>query len=160
MRSVAIQFSVPDRDADAVYRTVADFARYPELSEAVRDVVVTSVEDNVTVSRWEVAFRAGILRWTEEDRMDPARRHIDFRQLEGDIAEFEGSWDCADTDGGATLSFAARLDMGIPTLADALEPIAVHTLVDNTVAIVQGLFAGATVTDVSTPASARVGVAS
>ena len=35
--------------------------------------------------------------------------------------------------------FSARLDMGIPSLADALEPIAVRTLIDNTVLIVRGL---------------------
>jgi hypothetical protein len=32
--------------------------------------------------------------------------------------------------------------MGIPSLADALEPIAVRALVDNTAAIVSGLFGG------------------
>jgi hypothetical protein len=32
--------------------------------------------------------------------------------------------------------------MGIPSLADALEPIAARTLVDNTAAIVSGIFHG------------------
>jgi hypothetical protein len=44
---------------------------------------------------------------------------------------------------GSEIVFSARLDMGIPSLADALEPIAVRTLIDNTVLIVRGLVGSA-----------------
>ena len=91
------------------------------------------------MSRWEVTFRAGLLRWTEEDTFDPDALSITFRQLDGDIAVFDGSWRCSDAAQGSEIVFAARLDMGIPSLADALEPIAVRTMTDNIVAIVRGL---------------------
>jgi len=139
VRSVQLDLTVPSRCAVDVYATLADFARYPEFSPAVRSVTVTDAGNHTTVSRWEVTFRAGLLRWVEEDRFDPALQRIDFRQLEGDVAVFDGSWTCADTSDGTQITFAARLDMGIPSLADALEPIAVRTLIDNTVAIVSGL---------------------
>jgi ribosome-associated toxin RatA of RatAB toxin-antitoxin module len=143
VRSVQLHMTVPGRHAAEVYDTLADFPRYPEFSPAVHRVTITEIGDTVSKSEWEVAFRAGILKWAEQDTFDRAALRIDFRQLEGDIALFEGSWACSDTDSGASITFAARLDMGIPTLADALEPIAVRTLVDNTVAIVSGLFGGA-----------------
>ena len=92
------------------------------------------------MSRWEVTFRAGLLRWTEEDTFDPDALSITFRQLDGDIAVFDGSWRCSDAAQGSEIVFAARLDMGIPSLADALEPIAVRTMTDNIVAIARGLF--------------------
>jgi hypothetical protein len=130
---------VPGRPASDVYRTLTDFARYPELSTAVRSVAVTRVDDLTTVSSWEVTFRSGILRWTEEDRFDRAALTITFAQTEGDIAVFDGSWACADVPGGSDIVFSARLDMGIPSLADALEPIAVRALIDNTLSIVRGL---------------------
>ena len=139
MRTVQLRLHVPDKTAADVYETLADFERYPELSDAVQDVVVSAVSDNVTVSRWEVTFRAGLLRWTEEDRFDRDALTITFRQLEGDVALFDGTWRCADRTGGCEITFCARLDMGIPSLADALEPIAVRTLIDNTVSIVTGL---------------------
>ena len=88
---------------------------------------------------WEVTFRAGLLRWTEEDTFDPGALSITFRQLEGDVAVFDGSWQCVDAAQGSEIVFSARLDMGIPSLADALEPIAVRTLIDNIVSIVRGL---------------------
>jgi ribosome-associated toxin RatA of RatAB toxin-antitoxin module len=143
MRIVELQVNVPGRTPSDVYATLADFGRYPELSEAVRSVEVTSVTEDSTISRWEVTFRSGILCWTEEDTFDRDALTIDFRQIEGDVALFDGSWQCAAAGENADLTvitFTARLDMGIPSLADALEPIAARALVDNTVSIVEGLF--------------------
>ena len=158
MRTVQLRMHVPNKTAAEVYDTLADFERYPELSDAVQSVAVTAMSDGVTVSRWEVTFRAGLLRWTEEDHFDRDQFKITFRQLEGDVAEFDGTWQCLDAPGGCYIAFAARLDMGIPSLADALEPIAVRTLIDNTVAIVNGLMGCAEVvaSDVAVPTAAGV----
>ena len=139
MRTVRIRLQVPGKPPDDVYATLADFERYPELCGAVQSVAVTEASGNRTVSRWEVTFRAGLLRWTEEDTFDPVALTITFRQLEGDIAVFDGSWECVGALSGTEVVFCARLDMGIPSLADALEPIAARTLTDNIVAIVGGL---------------------
>jgi len=153
MRIVRLRLHVPDKSASDVYATLADFERYPELSDAVRSIAVTKVSENLTVSRWEVTFRAGLLRWTEEDTFDPDALSITFRQLEGDIAVFDGSWECLDAAQGCEIVFSARLDMGIPSLADALEPIAVRALIDNVVSIVRGLFGSAELvaSDVAVP---------
>jgi ribosome-associated toxin RatA of RatAB toxin-antitoxin module len=139
MRTVRLRLHVPHKSANEVYATLADFERYPELSDAVQSVAVTAVSENLTVSQWEVTFRAGLLRWTEEDTFDPDALTITFRQLEGDIALFDGTWECTDAPPGSEIVFSARLDMGIPSLADALEPIAVRTMTDNIVSIVRGL---------------------
>jgi ribosome-associated toxin RatA of RatAB toxin-antitoxin module len=139
MRTVRLRLHVPHKSASDVYATIADFERYPELSDAVRDIAVTKVSPNRSVSRWEVNFRTGLLRWTEEETFDPATLTITFHQLEGDLASFDGSWKCVSASEGSEILFTVRLDMGIPSLADALEPIAVRTLIDNTVTIVRGL---------------------
>ena len=153
MRIVELVIDVPGRTAPEVYAALADFARYPDLAEAVNSVEVTRVAEHVTRSAWEVKFRNGLLRWVEEDTFDAAARTITFRQLEGDVAVFDGSWHCLEDGDGAQIAFQARIDMGIPSLADALEPIAARTLVDNTVAIVGGLLAGAVLheSSVTTP---------
>ncbi len=145
MRSVRLELTIPDRPPAAVYATLADFGRYAEFAPAVRSVTVSHAGEHLTVSSWEVNFRRGILRWVEEDTFDPVDHRIRFRQLEGDIALFEGSWHCVEQGRGTRITFEARLDMGIPSLADALEPIAARTLVDNTAAIVSGIFLGGSV---------------
>jgi ribosome-associated toxin RatA of RatAB toxin-antitoxin module len=153
MRTVRLRLHVPHKPASQVYAALADFGRYPELCDAVRNVAVTEVSGNRTVSAWEVTFRAGLLRWTEQDTFDPAALTITFCQLEGDVAVFDGSWRCVDAAAGSEVVFCARLDMGIPSLADALEPIAVRTLADNIVSIVRGLTASAELvaSDVAVP---------
>jgi ribosome-associated toxin RatA of RatAB toxin-antitoxin module len=158
MRTVRLRLHVPHKSANEVYATLADFERYPELSDAVQSVAVTRVSENLTVSRWDVTFRAGLLRWTEEDTFDPSALSITFRQLEGDIALFDGTWQCTDAAPGSEIVFSARLDMGIPSLADALEPIAVRTMTDNIVAIVRGLVGHAEL--VASDAALLVGSAS
>lgn len=143
MRTVRLRLHVPRESASDVYATLANFEQYPTLCEAVQKVAVTEVSGNLTVSQWEVTFRAGLLRWTEEDTFDPAALTITFRQLEGDIAVFDGSWQCVDAAQGSEVLFSARLDMGIPSLADALEPIAARTLIANIISIVRGLVGSA-----------------
>jgi len=143
MRTVRLRLHVPRKSASDVYATLADFERYPQLCEAVKNVTVTDVSEYRTVSQWEVTFRAGLLRWTEEDTLDPGALTITFHQLEGDIAVFDGSWQCVDVAQGSEVIFSAALDMGIPSLADALEPIAARTLIANIVSIVRGLVGSA-----------------
>ena len=143
MRSVRLRVHVPNQSASDVYATLANFERYPELSDAVKSVAVTRVSENITVSRWEVTFRAGLLCWTEEDTFDPGALTIAFHQLEGDVAVFDGTWQCVDAAQGSEVLFSADLDLGIPSLADALEPIAARTLIANIISIVQGLVGGA-----------------
>jgi len=143
MRTVRLRLHVPHKSASDVYATLANFELYPQLCDAVQNVVVTEVSGNLVVSRWDVTFRAGLLRWTEEDTFDPGALTITFRQLEGDIAVFDGSWQCVDAAQGSEVLFTARLDMGIPSLADALEPIAARTLIANIISIVRGLVGNA-----------------
>jgi ribosome-associated toxin RatA of RatAB toxin-antitoxin module len=143
MRTIRLRLHVPHKSASDVYTTLANFELYPTLCDAVQNVVVTEVSGNLTVSQWEVTFRAGLLRWTEEDTFDPGALTITFHQLEGDIAVFDGSWQCVEAVPGSEVLFSARLDLGIPSLADALEPIAVRTLIANIISIVRGLFGSA-----------------
>jgi hypothetical protein len=140
MRSVQLDFVVPSATVDDVYATIADFAGYPRHSSAIRHVSVRPKDADTSLSSWEVNFRNGILRWVEEDTFDVAGHHIEFRQVEGDMAVFEGEWGCTSEGAGVALTFAARVDLGIPSLADALEPIAARTLIANTITIVTGLF--------------------
>jgi len=143
MRTIRLRLHVPSTSASEVYATLADFERYPTLCDAVQKVAVTQTSGNLTVSQWEVTFRAGLLRWTEEDRFDPGALTITFRQLEGDVAVFDGSWQCVDAAQGSEVLFSAGLDLGIPGLADALEPIAARTLIANIISIVRGLVGSA-----------------
>jgi ribosome-associated toxin RatA of RatAB toxin-antitoxin module len=140
MRQVTMRFTALDHDAAESYRRITDFARYPELTTAVREVGVHPPDaDGSVVSEWTVYFRNGLLRWTERDAFDHATRTITFEQLSGDFETFTGGWAVAENAGGAVITFDATFDLGIPSLADILEPVAEATLRSNILTILRGL---------------------
>jgi ribosome-associated toxin RatA of RatAB toxin-antitoxin module len=139
MPEVAVTAAVPGACPDAVFSAVADFASYARHTEAVRQVVVTSVDGGGVESAWEVNFRNGILAWTERDVVDPGARRIDFEQVDGDFVVFTGAW-AVDPDGdGSTVRFSASFDLGMPSLAPMIDPIATRALAESVQSILTGL---------------------
>jgi ribosome-associated toxin RatA of RatAB toxin-antitoxin module len=148
MRHIDVQIHAAGLNAADVYARLCDFERYTEFACAVKSVRVTAAGNGTTTSRWEVLFRTGILRWTEEDRFDADARTIHFRQTEGDIDYFSGTWVVReDTNGNSVVQFSADFDLGIPTLASILEPIAERALRDNIQQIGAGLLRAASTAD-------------
>jgi ribosome-associated toxin RatA of RatAB toxin-antitoxin module len=139
MPDVAVTAAVPDACPDAVFSAVADFASYAKHTDTVRDVVVIPADDGALESAWEVNFRNGVLAWTERDVVDPAARRIDFEQVDGDFVVFTGIWAVEPDGDDVTVRFTASFDLGMPSLAPMIDPIAVRTLVDNVQAILRGL---------------------
>lgn len=118
-------------DPDAVFSRMRDFGNYPQLANAVRRIDVVADDDGFTISDWEVTFRRGIMKWRERDVINDASRTIAFRQLEGDLAHFAGNWSVVDGAGEVTVRFSAEFDLGIPSLASMLDPVAEQTLREN-----------------------------
>ncbi len=138
MPQVAVTAVVPGAGPDEVFAAVADFAAYPRHTDAVRDVVVRPA-GGVVESDWEVNFRNGVLAWTERDVVDPSGRRIAFEQLDGDFALFTGSWSVEPDGDGSTVTFEASFDLGMPSLAPMIDPIAERALAENVRAILGGL---------------------
>ena len=155
MRHVTIEALVPGADATDVFARVADFARYPEFTDAVREVTIRSAVDGSFISDWAVTFRNGIMRWSEQDTVDPERRVITFSQLDGDFESFEGSWRVDTAGPDVIVWFDAGFDLGMPSLAAVMDPIAEKALVQHIESILTGLVGPATTFTVTT---AEVGV--
>lgn len=126
--------------ADEAYRRLIDFDRYPELTSTVRSVDVEPGDvDDVLLSSWAVDFRGGILHWTERDSLDRTARVLSFEQVVGDLDVFAGRWHVLPDGDGCRVLFDAELDMGIPSLAAIIDPIARNALRDNVLLILSGL---------------------
>jgi|HubBroStandDraft_6_1064221.scaffolds.fasta_scaffold231853_1 ribosome-associated toxin RatA of RatAB toxin-antitoxin module len=147
MHNFAITISAPGTDPDEVFRTLADYERYPELTEAVLRASVEEGDEGHERCTWEVKFRRGILIWTEDGIVDPIQRRIDFSLVEGDLDSLDGHWRVAEAPGGSLIIFDCRFDMGIPTLEHLIEPVAADTLRDNVVDMCEGLFGATEVVD-------------
>ena len=78
-----------------------------------------------------MTFRNGILRWTEEDEIDARNATIAFNQISGDLAEFVGGWSVTPAGEGVAIRFTADFDLGIPSLAPMLDPVAEKAMRSN-----------------------------
>ena len=139
MPTVAIATHVPGADPDAVYARLRDFEAYPRYTDAVREIRVTAAGPDTVDSRWSVTFRTGVLRWSERDTFDPAARTIAFTQTSGDFDEFSGTWHVEPDGGAVVVRFACDFDLGMPSLAAMIDPIATESLIENLQLILRGL---------------------
>ncbi|MEC3956860.1 SRPBCC family protein [Nocardia sp. CDC153] len=140
MRTVTLSFVCPGIDPVAAFDRISDFESYPNLTDAVVAVEIQPGEGVGVVSSWTVKFRKGLLRWTEHDVLDREAGEIEFRQLEGDFEIFDGAWRVRPAQAGSEVVFDARFDLGIPSLAELLDPVAEAALSDNIALILAGLF--------------------
>jgi ribosome-associated toxin RatA of RatAB toxin-antitoxin module len=124
----------------SVYESLADLESYPRHMSSVRKVDVLSRSESTSTSAWEVEFRNGLLRWTEKDDFDRDRLWISFAQTEGDLEAFSGRWEVSPVDGGCRVRFSAVFDLGIPSLAAFLEPVAQGAIEENVAKVLRGLF--------------------
>lgn len=139
MPEVTVDALVTGTSAAAVFERLRDFASYPRYTDAVRQVVVTGVDADTVHSDWSVNFRNGVLCWSERDRIDAAALTIDFAQSDGDFDRFEGSWRVHQDDESVTVRFTAAFDLGIPSLAAIIDPIATRALTESITSILRGL---------------------
>ncbi|MFF2044455.1 type II toxin-antitoxin system RatA family toxin [Kitasatospora sp. NPDC048239] len=158
MPSVSIHILAPAISPAEAYRRISDFGRYPELTETVENVVVQEPSaDGSVLSEWTVHFRNGLLKWSERDTFHPEELAISFEQVKGDFAEFRGDWKVEADGEGTLVRFLAEFDLGIPTLAAILDPVAETALRGNILKIVDGLLGEAQeiVVDTETAGSAK-----
>ena len=139
MPTVTLHCRVPSGDADQIFARIADFPSYAHYTEAVREVHIDGNDGATVASTWSVNFRNGVLRWSEQDRIDQQRRRIDFTQTAGDFARFAGQWRVEPSGEAVDVDFRAEFDLGMPSLAALVDPIAEQTLNDNMRLIIRGL---------------------
>jgi hypothetical protein len=137
---VRVHCTVPEVEAREGLRLVADYRNWPEASESVRSVVVEPGENGASTSFWEVAFRGGLMKWSEADNTDLDGLVHTFDLIEGDPHGFSGTWTAEQVDGGCELRMDADFDLGMPSLGHVLDPVAIEALEDAVVDVVRNLF--------------------
>lgn len=139
MKRIEIEKKSRGLTADEMFCRLANFQAYPRLCKSIESVRVELIDRNTFRSTWEARFRGGLMRWTEYDTLDPTAHRIRFEQIEGDLQEFRGSWTVVADGDELTIRFVAEFDLGIPDLAEFLEPVAEQALRENVLSILSDL---------------------
>ncbi|MFD9811957.1 type II toxin-antitoxin system RatA family toxin [Streptomyces sp. NPDC059080] len=119
----------PDRS----WAAVVDVESYPACMENVRSLTVVARNGpRERTTAWSVHLKGSVLEWTEAERIDEEARRFDFHQVSGDLAHFVGHWAIRPAeDGGSLVSLHVEFDIGIPLLAEMLNPVAATALREN-----------------------------
>ena len=140
MRSTEMKAHLKGVSATEAFDRLADFASYAELAPSIRSIDVEEVGENTLRTKWNVSFRGGTMKWTEEDRLDREAGTIMYHLVEGSLKQFSGAWEVSDTDGGSEVRFTCDFAVGMPAMASFIDPLAERAIRDNIKEILQGLF--------------------
>lgn len=128
-----------DQPADRVWQVLLDCEAFPTYMPEVSRVELVSDDGSRRVGRWAVLLKGSELEWEEEEFVDHDRRRIEFRQIDGDLDYFNGHWQVTETPDGTLVELDVDFDIGIPLMADMLNPVAAKALQDNSQAILERL---------------------
>ena len=100
MPRVITEKKISGLSIDTVWLIAKDLESYPKFMDQVKSVEFIDAVEGVITSSWVVLFNGNELRWTEVDEFDNIRHRMSFRQIEGDLAKWEGSFEAIAVDGG------------------------------------------------------------
>ena len=126
---------------ERVWETILDIERYQESMETVRSVrVVEQTDDTHRQAAWSVLLKGSVLEWVEEEDLDHEAHTVVFKQISGDLDHFDGRWALDALDPGRTqVVFEVEFEIGIPMLADMLNPVAQRSLQENCTEMLRGI---------------------
>lgn len=140
MRKLSLSRTLDGYSANQVFKKISDFKSFEQYTSAVRQVDIEQKTETSSICNWSVNFRDGVLCWREQDDFYEDKNLIEFVQLDGDMKSFSGSWVVKECEAGAILTFNAEFDLGIPSLAELLDPIAESALKESIDEIIDGVF--------------------
>jgi ribosome-associated toxin RatA of RatAB toxin-antitoxin module len=132
MPRVEVDLPIAAAPEDA-WAVVVDVLGYPDCMESVDSVeIVEQPDERHRTTAWSVRLKGSVLRWVETEVIDHAARRFDFEQISGDLGAFVGHWAVAGAPGGgSTVELHVDFDIGIPLLAEMLNPVAAEALREN-----------------------------
>jgi len=127
--------------AARVWEVVINIERYPDSMPNVRWVRILDDADPVLRrSAWSVLLKGSILEWEELEHLDPERRVMSFQQVIGDLEVFDGEWRVTPIDAENTkVHLRTCFEIGIPLLAEMLNPVAQLSLRSNSREMLLGI---------------------
>jgi hypothetical protein len=130
----------PSGTPAATFAVLRELDRHVVTGEVIQALRLEPLGDGARVSRWDVKFRNGILHWSQRDEFDDETYTMSFRMIEGDAETLEGTWRVTEAPEGCRITFSCEFDLGIPSLAKFLDPVAVRILRETVAAQLGEIF--------------------
>jgi len=117
---------------EVLWDSLVRIEEFPEFMDDVQWIRVLKRSGNRRLAAWSVLLRGSVLQWSEEAVLDAAGHRIQFEQIDGDLSIFRGSWQLAGLASDRTrASLHVEFEIGIPLMAQMLNPVAKQSLESN-----------------------------
>lgn len=126
---------------ERVWETVVDIERYQDSMDTVRSVrIIGDDGEGRRRAAWSVLLKGSILEWEEEEHLNQGGHTVVFKQIRGDLDHFDGHWALEALAPEQTkVVFEVEFEIGIPMLADMLNPVAQRSLQENCTEMLRGI---------------------
>lgn len=123
MRHVRVERHMIGVDPDLVWKIACDLLEFPRVMSNVVSVEDVSNQQNLSETSWVVLFNGNEMSWIEANKFDHQAKRYTFSQIEGDLADWRGSFELEESESALLARYDVFFDLGIPALADTLEPL-------------------------------------
>jgi ribosome-associated toxin RatA of RatAB toxin-antitoxin module len=132
---------------ERVWGALLDIESYEESMKNVRWGRLIGPDDKHTRrAAWSVLLKGSVLEWEEEEQIDHRAHRVVFKQLRGDLEFFDGHWRLEELGPNATRAhFEVEFEIGIPMLAEMLNPAVQRSLRENCAEMLRGIEQVATI---------------
>lgn len=124
---------------DQVYRVCKDSESFPRFMPSVISVTTVEQGDGWALMAWVTKLQGRTFRWTERDEYDDSGRHITYKQVSGDLKQFEGEWLLGEEGGATRVTLTCEFDFGIPVISALLNPVATLAIRSNVEGMLEGI---------------------
>ena len=125
-----LRATIEEVSREVLWQTIIDFESYPASMRDVLEVVWDHRDKHGGTSTWRVLLNGSDLSWTELDAFTEMER-VDFSLIEGDIEVWQGYWRIEGEEPSLITRLYVEFDIGIPSLADVLHPLASRAIRAN-----------------------------
>lgn len=118
---------------EKVYAIAKDSVSYPEYMKDVKSVTPVERTDGRFVADWVgIVPTFGLkVRWRQEELWDDATHSSQFKQLEGDYDQLEGTWRFREENGGTRFDQHLDYEYNVPTLGPLVKKVIYSVVVKN-----------------------------
>lgn len=138
MPTVVTEITIPNIDVESVWNVVSELDKYPQTMPNVLSVEFQERSEKTAISSWKVMLNDSELTWIERDSFEPFTR-LSFESIEGDLEVFRGEWILEQTGPDVHVRFEVEFDLGIPSLAEVLDPVGADALKENSLSMLTAL---------------------
>lgn len=138
MPRVEVKKVIPGK-VEEVYRLCRDIASFPRFMQNVKKIEILERGPDWQLTAWEAVLQGRTFRWKEREEFDHRIPLIRYRQVEGDLKQFEGEWRFVPADGGTEVTLTCEFALGIPLLEPVLHPLATLAVRQNVEAMLGAL---------------------